>query len=84
MGFGIEILIIGANLYGGVYKLRILMRETMKDFLRNFFGPGHENEFGIGILIVGANLDGGVYKLIILIRERSSEAEAWHQHFSTC
>ena len=31
MGFGIGILIIGANLYGGVYKLRILIREKLEE-----------------------------------------------------
>ena len=39
--FGIGILIIGANLYGGVYKLIILIRETLKDFLQNFSGFWH-------------------------------------------
>ena len=34
--FGIGILIIGANLYGGVYKLQILIREKLEEFSRIF------------------------------------------------
>ena len=37
-GFGIGILIIGANLYGGVYKLRILMRENLEEILKKIIG----------------------------------------------
>ena len=36
--FGIGILIIGANLYRGVYKLRILIRKILEDFSRIFIG----------------------------------------------
>ena len=36
--FGIGILIIGANLYGGVYKLMISIREKLEEMLRIFRG----------------------------------------------
>ena len=38
MGFGIGILIIGANLYGGVYKLINFIRGKLEVILRIFIG----------------------------------------------